>query len=403
MPITIYESRPQNAEVFKSGVILTPNGLRVLDCLGVFARIRDRCYVATHRVFKNDKDETIRKSLIANEDLYGYCNHRVWRKILIDEMRQMLGERSIQIKYEAKLNGIVSDDDSGVNFLINQNTHHASMLIGSDGIYSTVRKYLAPDTIPEYTGIVGIMSHIKRASVAWPFEDYERNATIQGKPGAFFFLPEDPQAEDIMIGMQVQYPEQSRQDLERLQEDHDKLVEFYRKDYDQWGPTARSIIDNVTKNKETCYIWPFLKMPTLPRWYSSTGRVIIVGDGAHALPPSSGQGVNQALEDIYSLTLLLMSMKEPGKTNGHNQAQTPNARLLHILSHWQTMRQKRIDTVFDWASNSTNVRRMPEAERKKLIAEGKIKDDNSSQADDMSWLYRPTLEEDVKTWISSEA
>ena len=42
-----------------------------------------------------------------------------------------------------------------------------------------------------------------------------------------------------MIGKQVQYPEQSREDLERLQEDKDKLVEFYTKDYDEWRPTAR--------------------------------------------------------------------------------------------------------------------------------------------------------------------
>ena len=177
-----------------------------------------------------------------------------------------------------------------------------------------------------------------------------------------------------MIGMQVQYPEQSREDLERLQADHDKLAEFYRKGYDEWGHTARSIIDRVTENKETLYIWPFMKMPKLPRWYSDTGRIVIVGDGAHALPPSSGQGVNQALEDMYSLTLLLTSMGSHGSVaNGDSadELNTSNARLLDSLSSWQAMRQKRIDAIFEWATNSTNVQVRIPVGKSLLVSETK--------------------------------
>ena len=400
----IYESRHPDSEVLKSGIILTPNGLWVLDRLGVFTRIKDRRCKSTHRTFKNDKDETIRKTLIANESVYGYTNHRIWRKVLLDEMRKMLAEKSIQINYDSKFNGIVSDTSGGVTFRINDDNKRASLLIGSDGIYSSVRNHIAPGIKPEYTGTVGVMAHIKRASVDWPCEDYERNATIQGKPVALFFIPEDPQAEDIMIGMQVQYPEQSRDDLEKLQGDHDKLVEFYRKGYDEWGPTARSIIDRVTENKETLYVWPYLKIPKLPRWYRGTGRVIILADGAHAMPPSSGQGVNQALEDTYSLTLLLTSdPRMNGARDGvsADRGKSDNTRLLKLLSLWQDMRQRRVDAIFEWATNATNVQRLPEAERKKLIAEGKVKEGKAGEGDDMSWLYRPKLEDEVMRLIDS--
>lgn len=311
----------------------------------------------------------------------------------------MLAERSVQINYDSKFNGIVSDTSDCVTFRVNDSNQTASLLIGSDGIYSTLRNHVIPGIKPEYTGTVGVLSHIKRASVNWPYEDYERNATIQDKPGAIFWIPEDPEAEDIMIGRQVQYPEQSRENLEKLQGDYDKLVEFYSKDYDEWGPTARSIIDQVTENKETLYIWPYLKIPKLSRWYSETGRVLIVGDGAHALPPSSGQGVNQALEDVYSLTLLLTSIIERhGTANGvtATKESLETQQLLKMLSSWQEMRQRRIDAIFDWATNATNVQRMPEAERKKLIAEGKVKEGKAGEGDDMSWLYKPNLEEEVR-------
>jgi 2-polyprenyl-6-methoxyphenol hydroxylase-like FAD-dependent oxidoreductase len=171
--------------------------------------------------------------------------------------------------------------------------------------------------------------------------------------------------------------------LENLQSDHEKLKAFYRKDYEEFGPTARKIIDSVYATPETLYIWPFMKMPTLPRWFSDTGRVVLVGDGAHALPPSSGQGVNQALEDVYSLTLLLSSIAIP-----HMPDEVPSSQndLLEALAFWQQMRQERIDAVFDWTLNGSNVSRLPEAERKRLIAEGKVRE---NQGDDMSWLYTP--------------
>jgi 2-polyprenyl-6-methoxyphenol hydroxylase-like FAD-dependent oxidoreductase len=335
--------------------------------------------------------------------MYGYANHRVWRSVLLDEMKQMLAERSIRIEYNSRFSGIISDDEDRVDFQINDEACHASLLIGMDGIYSTVRKYLAPDVQPEYTGVMGVLSHIKRDSVAWPHEDYERNATIQDVPGAIFFLPEDPDNIDIMIGLQKRAPESSREDLEHLQQDKTKLVEFYRERYDEWGPTARSIIDRVTENKDSCFIWPFLRVPTLSSWYSDTGRIVLCGDAAHGLPPSSGQGINQALEDVYSLTLLLTSAGQQSSTNSQaNGVNNGNSsKSLEALAFWQDMRQKRIDAVFDWVTNTTNVQRMSDEERRKIIEEGKFK--GGAASDNMSWLFTPALEGDVQAWIAAHA
>jgi len=400
--VKVYESRPPKSEAIVSGVILTPNGLRVLDRLGVLPRIKDRCYITTHRVFKNGRDETIRKSLISGESLYGYSNHRVWRAVLLDEMKQMLAERNVQIQYGAKFRGIISDSVDGVQFRVSDYTHHAAMLVGVDGIYSTVRQYLVPDIVPEYTGTVAVLSHIKRASVSWPYDEYELNATIQDIPGAIFFIAEDPEGKDIMVGLQKQSPEYSRKDLDELQQDKDKLVDFYRARYDDWGPTARSIIDQVANNKEQCFIWPFLKVPTLPKWFSDTGRVILCGDGAHGLPPSSGQGINQCLEDIYSLTLLLEAASSGRAETGgvtHEPGRSQSMQM-KALAYWQSMRQRRVDAVFEWATNSTNVQRMSEEDRKNLINQYSARERVTAQVDDMSWLYQPNLEDDIKTWIA---
>lgn len=362
-------------------MILTPNGLQVLDKLGVFARITARCWKSEFRTFKNDKDETTKKILITNESLYGYKNHRIWRRLLLAEMKLMLAERNLEIEYNAKFEGIVSENENRVVFRIKGREEQSSMLVGADGIYSSVRKYIAPGIAPEYTGVTALLAHIPRNTVRWPYPDYEPACTIQGKPGAFFMMPEDPEAREIMVGMQIKHPDQSRADWEAASADKDKLVDHYRAGYDDWHDTAKQIIDQVCAKKDAIYLWPFLRMPQIEKWFSSTGRVLLVGDAVHALPPSSGQGVNQALEDVYSLILLLRKSKN----------------ITAALTQWQKMRQARIDAVFDWATNGANVQRLPEADRQKMIAEAKRKSPGANQdRDDMRWLYSMNLDDEVE-------
>lgn len=387
IPCRIFESRSVDAPELASGVVLTPNGLHVLDTLGILGRIKSRCWQSEFRTYKNDKDETTRKTVIANEELYGYKNHRLYRRVLLKEMKTMLEELAIPIVYNAKYEGIVTETDHEVVFRINGKEEQTSLLVGADGIYSSVRNYLSPYIVPEYTGVVGVLAHIDRSTVEWPYPEYEKACTIQGKPGAFFMIPEVADGSEIMVGMQVNYPEQTRAEWEKLSKDKEKQCDFYRKGYDQWHATARSIIDSVCAHQETMYLWPFMRMPKLERWYSLAGRVVIVGDAAHAVPPSSGQGVNQALEDIYSLTLILKSSKN----------------FLKSLSDWQEMRQARIDAVYDWATNGTNVQRMPEAQRQALLQPGGPETTRAAHdPDDMRWLYQPRLEEDVRILLESQ-
>lgn len=92
----------------------------------------------------------------------------------------------------------------------------ADVLVGADGIHSTVRKYIAPDCESEYTGTTGVLAHIPWDSVRWPevVDDggagdvqevgrrhaYERQCTLQGVEGAMFWIPEDREGRVVMIG-----------------------------------------------------------------------------------------------------------------------------------------------------------------------------------------------------------
>ena len=57
----------------------------------------------------------------------------------------------------------------------------------------------------------------------------------------------------------------------------------------------------------------------LDSWSSSNGKVVLVGDAAHAMPPFLGQGANQAMQDAYVLAKCLATcgadIKNSSKVN----------------------------------------------------------------------------------------
>ncbi|KAJ5115656.1 hypothetical protein N7456_000004 [Penicillium angulare] len=57
--------------------------------------------------------------------------------------------------------------------------------------------------------------------------------------------------------------------------------------------------------------WPLMQNDPLHRW--SKGKVLIIGDAAHAMLPFGGQGANQAIEDGGALGRLLQGLDDPAE------------------------------------------------------------------------------------------
>ena len=366
-------------------MILTPNGLSVLAELGVYERIKGMCWTSEYRTFKNREGETTRKVRVAGEEVYGFKNHRLWRRELQGCLRGMVEERGVRVLFGMRFEGVVEERVEKVDFTVGGERVEVGMLVGADGIYSSVRRYL-DEAGPEYMGMFGVLGHIRYDEVDWPEGWEDKQFTIQDRPGGIFMLPEDRDGVDGMVGLQKQHENLTREEWGALGQDKEKLCEFYRESYEEWGDTAKKMVDAVCRNKERLYAWPFMRMPKLERWYSETGRVVLLGDSAHAMPPSSGQGVNQALEDVWTLTALLTSGRE----------------LRECLEVWQSLRQQRIDEVLERGMGKANVQRLPEKEREKLMTDGKLKEAvDSGNYDDMRWLYQPDTEKKIRQWIES--
>lgn len=54
-----------------------------------------------------------------------------------------------------------------------------------------------------------------------------------------------------------------------------------------------------------CYDHLIMAVDPLPRWVSEKGRMIVIGDAAHAFIPTSGQGASQSIEDGAAIAICL--------------------------------------------------------------------------------------------------
>jgi 2-polyprenyl-6-methoxyphenol hydroxylase-like FAD-dependent oxidoreductase len=94
-------------------------------------------------------------------------------------------------------------------------------------------------------------------------------------------------------------------------------------------------------------ILPRYVTPRIPHWTSldRSGKIILLGDAAHAMPPDSGQGASCAAEDGIAIGLLL---KHYGVTLGLNVRET----LEQTATAYEEVRMRRVWHILDIAKMS---------------------------------------------------
>jgi 2-polyprenyl-6-methoxyphenol hydroxylase-like FAD-dependent oxidoreductase len=126
------------------------------------------------------------------------------------------------------------------------------------------------------------------------------------------------------------------------------------------NPSIRAILDFVAtdtqlhgaQGKGLDAVYPTWTTPELPHW-QLRGRAVLVGDAAHALQPSSGQGACQALEDAETLALCLkrfLGAENQGgiavPSTGATSSATLHAALTRALASFQEIRMPRLHKIY---------------------------------------------------------
>ena len=372
---TVYELRPRN--VGSAGALmLAPNALRILDDIGAYSKIRARGYNFEAVEFKDDHDQTIDQFLMGSDEQYGYKALRIPRQAVLEELRALAQERMITVRYEKRFLQVLAETENGITFrFADGSTSDADILIGADGIHSAVRAFVCPETKPIFSGQLAISAVVQRPHLRFPpGMDYHLPAIIHGRNGGMLMLPQSFDGSDVVVATQKAYLEQDRSGWASLAADKHQLYDMIQSRKSEWSDVVQSALECI--HPENITIWPYYSLPKVSRWSSTGGRVVLLGDAAHAIPPTAGQGACQAFEDALSLAVLLAGLASP-------------ALLAEGLHLWEGMRKERIDKVAVLTMQLGN-NRLPQAEREKL-PKGQYW--NSGEQSNLLWLYRENIEE----------
>lgn len=391
----IYESRSAPLNI-GGAVMLSPNALRVLDALSMYSVVKPQGYSFERLDFRDSEGNVTETYDFGGAAKYGYQGLRIYRHVLIDALVAALKDNGIEVVYGRKYARVVSEDDAtntsgGVTFAFaDGTTETASLLVGADGIHSTVRRHLYPDLETTFLGMAGITAAVPTAQLQLPADgSYHIPVTIASKNsqkgGAFVIAPQNTDGGEVLIGKQRRILEHERADWEQrgsLADGRAAAVAFLQEGADNYPEIVANAVATIDPAKIN--VWPFYVVPKLDRWASATRRVILLGDGAHAIPPSAGQGINQAFEDVYMLALLV------GRQWTTDDVKDPQA----ALDFWQQYRQARVDRVLA-LNHQIDLRRMPSTDAAFVTGAAR-------EPFDLTWLYKPDFKKDVEDWVAQQ-
>jgi len=114
---------------------------------------------------------------------------------------------------------------------------------------------------------------------------------------------------------------------------------------------------SMTAADRDLLILPTYLTPRLPRWCTPSGKIMLLGDSAHAMPPHAGQGVSAAVEDSVAIALLLkhyLAQRPTSTTTGELDV----AEILpRVAKGYQDIRMPRLGGILDKARRLGDTKR----------------------------------------------
>lgn len=180
----VYEAQEQRAES-TAGLQIAPNGMHVLAALGLADEVRRQGMVASHFHFRNHKGKTL--ALVRNGDasVYGQPSVMLSRSLLHRIVTEAAARAGIRIEYGKTFRRLYPDIGVTAEFEDGSSTH-GDFLIGADGLHSRVREFIALDSRPQHTGLIGLGGFVPRSAFRSHIEPDESALTMTFGPGGFF-------------------------------------------------------------------------------------------------------------------------------------------------------------------------------------------------------------------------
>ncbi|KAJ5412445.1 uncharacterized protein N7487_006804 [Penicillium crustosum] len=330
--ITVLESNASLSE-FGAGLQLFANSTRVLNKWGLTPALEKVAFQSAHLSIRRWKDNSELSFNLNNPSstwIYGWPQWQVYRP----DLQQALYERVKQLPNVSVLFGrsVKSvDHETGTVHTGDGELFEADITVAADGIWSRARRCLpaSKDVSPiayrehHYRAVIP-RSRMLSNPITAPFMASPEAKSWVG-PGVFVLAYTVASAELYNLVIGVPRPSEG---VPVGAWNHPANIETMRGLVSEWCEEVRELASLVQEGE--CVSWTLGEVPPIPSYVSTSGRVALVGDAAHALLPHAAQGAGMAIEDAASLAEFV----------GHLRSRED---LPKVMSAWSQFRQARVD------------------------------------------------------------
>jgi salicylate hydroxylase len=278
--VTLLEQAPAIAEV-GAGLQISPNGLRVLDALGLGDEVRAAGVRAEAVELRDARGARVTRLEVGRASPGYYFLHRA---DLIDVLHRGAADAGVALCLDERVETI--GEAAGVVRLTTAAgaVREAPLVVGADGLHSVARQHLNGRVVPFFTRQVAWRAVVPADGPVAPV------ATVHMGPGRH--LVSYPLRGGGAINL-VAVEERGAWAAEGWHHEDDPSA--LRAAFAGFGPDVRALLDRVS----TVHLWGLFRHPVAQRWHG--GGLALVGDAAHPTLPFLAQGANLAFEDAWVL------------------------------------------------------------------------------------------------------
>jgi 2-polyprenyl-6-methoxyphenol hydroxylase-like FAD-dependent oxidoreductase len=261
-----------------AGIYIYENGLRVLEAVGAYEAAVKGAPVAHTREVRDDRNRVI--------SVHRWGGSRVF-SIVRQTVINALAEQARRAGAEIVLNSAgVEATPSGALMLAGGRSVRADLIVAADGANSRLRDVLGLTAQRRY--LVDGCTRLLIDKTEEERRTQDGATTIEYWSGSRRVLYTPCSETDVYIALTMLDSDEAA-----------KATPVDRDAWKRWFPHLEALIDRLGGEGR----YDRFELIRLKRW--SAGRVAVIGDAAHALPPNIGQGGGCAMMNALALAVHL--------------------------------------------------------------------------------------------------
>jgi 2-polyprenyl-6-methoxyphenol hydroxylase-like FAD-dependent oxidoreductase len=280
-----------------AGIAIAANAMKALDSLGLADAVRHIGAEPQFYEIRSWRGEVLsRVSVSEQREKLGAASVALHRADLQAALLQGLAEAGGKVHFGKECVGLEQTEGYVRASFASGPEERGDLLVGADGLNSTIREHLLGDEPPRYAG------YTAWRAVVTPQRELVPQGAVEswGRGKRFLFA---------RIGRGRVYwaaAKNAPQGADRRSAGSRK--EFLLGTFRGWHEPIEELI-RVTDERAILHTDIYDRDPLKERW--GEGRISLLGDAAHPMTPDLGQGACQAIEDAVVLAKRLSEESDP--------------------------------------------------------------------------------------------